>query len=159
MIKYEGECIENIEWIGSYKNCIQSKNNCSYLAVTKNIWLNQQNNDWEWLSMKVSASKIWNESNHKKLLSIEKRTTLTLLLRTTFDWIDETMNEGDDVWRWVHQNMEWVESYKHCGMGIKILVRFVCRHDQNPCPWWVFDNIVKILKKWGKILYFEIMRK
>ena len=31
-------------------------------------------------------------------------------------------------------------------MGMEILVGFVCRHDQNPCTWWVFDNIVKTWK-------------
>ena len=31
-------------------------------------------------------------------------------------------------------------------MGMEILVGFVCRHDQNPCPLWLFDNIVKTWK-------------
>ena len=43
---------------------------CSHLAVTGNGWLNRQNYGWEWWIMKVSASKICNESNH---------TTITLI--------------------------------------------------------------------------------
>ena len=43
-MKYKGEFIENMEWVESYENYIQLKN-CSYLAVTSNIWLNQQNNE------------------------------------------------------------------------------------------------------------------
>ena len=37
---------------------------CSYLAVTNDVWLNQQNDEWGWFSMKVSASKICHESNY-----------------------------------------------------------------------------------------------
>ena len=31
-------------------------------------------------------------------------------------------------------------------MGVDSLVGCVCRHDQNPCPWREFDNIVKTWK-------------
>ena len=51
------------------------------------------------------------------------------------------------------ENMEWVESYKNCEIIMDSLVGCVCIHNQNPCPWWLFDNIVEVLKKWEKILY------
>ena len=44
-------------------------------------------------------------------------------------------------------------------MGMDSLVGYIFRHDQNLCPWWVFDNIEKILKKWAKILYSKKMNK
>ena len=63
----------------------------TYLAVTDDIQLNQQNNEWEWWSMKVSISKIWNELNPTKIAFIRKTNALTSLLPTMFDWKDETM--------------------------------------------------------------------
>ena len=33
----------------------------------------------------------------------EKTTTLTLMLPMIIDWIDETINESDAVWRLLHQ--------------------------------------------------------
>ena len=104
VIKYEGESIENMEWVESYENFIQSKNNCSYLAVTNNVRLNRQNHEWEWWIMKISASKICNESNHTKIsFNRIKTADLTLLLRTIFDWTNEIMNDKYALWRWVHQ--------------------------------------------------------
>ena len=45
-------------------NCMEftfdQKHNCSYLAFTDDAQMNQQNNEWYWCSMKMSASKIWN---------------------------------------------------------------------------------------------------
>ena len=47
-------------------------NNKIYLTVTNDGQLNWKNNKWEWLSMKVSAAKIWNVSNHIEIVfSIE----------------------------------------------------------------------------------------
>ena len=48
-----------------------SVKNFSYLADIDDVQLNQQKNEWEGWSMKVIASKIWNDSNHKKLHSIK----------------------------------------------------------------------------------------
>ena len=33
----------------------------------------------------------------------KKKTALTLLLPIMFDWIDNAMNDSDEVWRYVHQ--------------------------------------------------------
>ena len=57
------------------------------------------------------------------------------------------------------ENMEWVESYENFDMDVYNLVGCVCRNCHNPFPHWVFDNIMKILKKWAKMLYFEKMNK
>ena len=46
--------------------------------------------------MKASALKIWNESNHAKVVP-NKKTALTLLSPRTFDLIDGTMNESDEL--------------------------------------------------------------
>ena len=43
-------------------------NNWSYLAVPDDGLLNWQNNKLEWLSMKMSTAKIWNMSNHMKIV-------------------------------------------------------------------------------------------
>ena len=47
-------------------------NNSSYLAVTEDVCLDQQKDECEWCSMKVSASKIFHESNHTNILFIFK---------------------------------------------------------------------------------------
>ena len=52
--------------------------------------------------MNVSTSKIWNESNCSKSTFNIFKTALTLLLPKFFTWIDKTINESDEVWRWVH---------------------------------------------------------
>ena len=83
--------------------------NCAYLAVTNNVWFNQRNDEWEWWSMKVVASKIWNEST----------TSLSLLLSLMFNWIDETMNGSDEVWRWVNPQygINWIVIKLRDGYG------------------------------------------
>ena len=53
--------------------------------------------------MKVSASKICNDSIHKKIAFVRGETARNLLLLTVFDWINKMMNESDEVWKWVHQ--------------------------------------------------------
>ena len=32
------------------------------------------------------------------------------------------------------------------------LIGCLCRHDQNPCPWWGFDSIAKDLKSGQNII-------
>ena len=66
VMNYKGDCTKNTEHVESYDNCIQQEK-CSYFAVTNALWLNRQNDEWEWWSMKVSVSKIWNESNRTKI--------------------------------------------------------------------------------------------
>ena len=41
-------------WVQKLHSMIKS---FSYLAVTNDVWLNQQKNEWEWWSMKMIASK------------------------------------------------------------------------------------------------------
>ena len=50
----------------------------------------------------MSASKIWNESNHTKISS-DRKIYLTLLLPIMFDGINKTVNESDEVWRLLHR--------------------------------------------------------
>ena len=109
VMKYEGEWIKNMEWAESYKNCIQWKN-CSYLAVTNNVWLKQWKNEWEWWIMKVSASKYGMGQIMKIFIQSGGETALTLLLQIMFYWVENKMNESDEVWRWVHQKyeMSWI---------------------------------------------------
>ena len=90
---YKGDCSKNMQWVKSYTNCIQYIYiNWSYLPVTNNVWLNLQNNEWEWWSMNASASKIWNELNHR---DITFKKAITLLLTTMID-LDKWNNE----WVW-----------------------------------------------------------
>ena len=51
-------------------------NNCSYLSVPGNGRLNQQNNECEWWSMKLSAPKLWNESNRMKIVFSQNKQLL-----------------------------------------------------------------------------------
>ena len=78
------------------------RNKCSYVTATDDVQLNWWNNEWEWWSMKVSASKMWNFLNHTNLHSIGK-TALILLLWMIFNWINKKMNESDEVLILVHQ--------------------------------------------------------
>ena len=64
-------------WMSLHWKCVMSQivqklysiktNNCSYIDVTDDVWLNRWNDKCEWLSMNVSASTICNESNHTKI--------------------------------------------------------------------------------------------
>ena len=62
----------------NHKKIVCLQNKISYIFVSENVWLNQINNEWEWLSMKVSASKISNDSNRKKLYSVETKICIHL---------------------------------------------------------------------------------
>ena len=53
--------------------------------------------------MNVIASKIWSGSNRTEIVFNEKKTTLTSLLLTMVDWINEKINVSDKVWKLVHQ--------------------------------------------------------
>ena len=57
VMKYEFDCIKNMELVESYEKKFQSK----------------------------------------------QTTSLNFLLPVMFDWIGKTMNESDEVWRWLHQ--------------------------------------------------------
>ena len=54
--------------------------------------------------MNVSASKLWNESNHTKLNSVKN--ALTSLLPMMFNLIKEKMNEIDEVLRSIESNKQ-----------------------------------------------------
>ena len=57
VMKYKGEYLKNMKWAKSYKIACNCKNNCYWLAVADNVWLNQKKLwIWEW-SMKVSTQK------------------------------------------------------------------------------------------------------
>ena len=86
VMKYEDECSKNMKFeLIHTKLCSIGGNSFSYLPVTENIVLNQQKNERYLCSMKVSASKICNESNDTKIEFIQGKTTvLTLLLLTMF---------------------------------------------------------------------------
>ena len=73
VMKYEWYCIKDMEWVGWLKMYSIKTNNCSYLAVTQNGRLNQRNNECEWWIMKLIASKIFNESNHTKIVLIQNK--------------------------------------------------------------------------------------
>ena len=95
--------------------------------------------------MKVRAPKKWNALNHTETI-FNKKLLLPLcyqrcLIEFMKQWMRLMKYEGECI-----KNMEWVESYQNCEMGMGSLVVCFCRHDQNPWPLWVFDNIVKILK-------------
>ena len=47
--------------------------------------------------MKVSASKIWYESNYTDIVFSRGKNSLTLLFPTMLDWIYKTMNNNDGV--------------------------------------------------------------
>ena len=47
MIKYEGECIKIWNESNHKKIAFNLQNNCSYLAVTRNVLLNPQKYEWE----------------------------------------------------------------------------------------------------------------
>ena len=111
------------------------KSNCFYLAVTDNVLLNQQHNEWEWCSMKVLASKIWNDSNHTKLHSIQK-TALTFLSQMMFNWMEKQWMRVICYECECIKNMEWVILYENCIQSRKYSLTLLL--------WTIFDLIYKI---------------
>ena len=105
VMKYEYECIKNMEWVESYGNYIQLKQTTAItsLLLTMVDWINKTMNAsdelWRWVHQNYGMSWILN-----KLYSIETEKYLTSLLPTMVSWIDKTMNDSDEVWIFVHQN-------------------------------------------------------
>ena len=120
VMKYEGECIRNMDWVKSYKNFVRSEKTTDITLLLPTIfyWINETMNEidevWRWMYWKYGMSPIV-----QKLHSVEKRTALTLLLPTMFDWINKTMNGSDEIWRRVHQKygMSWIVKKNWYGYG------------------------------------------
>ena len=89
VMQYEDDHIKNMEWVDSYKSCITSKNKYSYLAVTWDVKYNWRKNEWDQCSMKVSASKIWNEKNCVEIVFSRKNECTYLTVPDNFDCIIE----------------------------------------------------------------------
>ena len=55
-------------------------------------------------------------------------------------WLkQQTTNEDDEVWSWVHQNMEWVDlTYVRINWGGKLHLNF--------CDWWAMKFEGKYIK-------------
>ena len=108
-----------MEWFESYKNYIRSG---VKLAVTNYFQLNRRNNEWEGCSIKVSASKIWNDSTHTKM-------AFFLLLLPFCYWqcnitlTKQLMRVMQDEGEYI-KNMEWVESYGNCIQSGKKITYF-----------------------------------
>ena len=63
VMKYEGECIKNMEWVESYENFIQQKTAAlTFLLPTIFFWIDKIMNDsdevWRWLHEKYGMSRI-----------------------------------------------------------------------------------------------------
>ena len=48
-----------------------------------------------------------------------------------------------------------VQQMLHWEIVMESSVDYVCKREQSSCPWLLFDNIVKKLENWVKVLYFE----
>ena len=71
------------------------KKHCFYLAVTNDVLLNKQNDELQWWSMKLSASKICNESVHAKI-AFNKYKNCSYLAFTK----NVLLNRQNDEWHW-----------------------------------------------------------
>ena len=92
----------NVKWVNSYKYWIQSNKNCYYPAVHYYTWLNQQNNQWKWWSIKASASKLSNESIHAKIAFNNNKLLLPCcyrrcLIESTKHWMRVMKFEGECI--------------------------------------------------------------
>ena len=96
LMKYEGECIKICNESNHTKLHSFGGNKCSYPSFAYNIWLNWQNDEQEWWSMNVIASKICHESNHKKIVFNRKTSALTLIFTTMLYWLNLKIND----WEW-----------------------------------------------------------
>ena len=54
----------------------------------------------------------WVES-YEYCIQQKQMNALTLLLSMMVDWIDKKMNDSNEVWLWVHKNMEQVKLYEN----------------------------------------------
>ena len=129
-------------------NSTITKTAITLLLPTILHWINKKMNEsdevWRLVHWELGMSQII-----RKLHWIKKPNWSYLLSLTIFDWIDGMMNRCDKVRSLVHHKygMSWI--LQICEMSMDSLVGFVYWHNYNPCPWWVFDNIVKILKQWA----------
>ena len=86
MMKYECECIKNMEWFESCRNYIHSKQKTALTLLFQTMV------DWIDETMNVSASKILNESNRTKI-TFSQNKKCTYLAITDYGWINIQNNE------------------------------------------------------------------
>ena len=118
------------------------KNNCSFLAVTKYVQSNQRNNEWEWWSTKVSALKIWNESNHTKIACNWKKNCSPLDVTN-----DVKFNCSKKEQEWCSMKVGtseiWNElNHKKIALDFKILL----------LPLWYRQCNIVSMKHWMKVI-------
>ena len=100
VMKFEDECINNMEWFESGKkiHSIERKTALTFLLPMMfdgiDVTINESGEVWSWLHQKYVMIQIRN-----KLHSIKRTIVLTFLLPVIFYGIDVTMNYIDDVWR------------------------------------------------------------
>ena len=102
VMKYEGDCTENMEWVELYENTSdRKKTDLTLLLLMMFDLMDETMNDsdemWRWVHYKYGMIR-----NVKKLNSTGWGTALTLLLPMMLNWIHETINESGAVWRLVH---------------------------------------------------------
>ena len=142
VMQYEGECIKNMEWVELHEPCIKIKNYC-YVAFINDIWLNCRNDEWEWWSMIVSASKSWNYSNHTKTI-FNRKNNCPYLAVTNDIWSNQR-NESYEVWRWVHKKYVM-------GRIIRELNPIRKKNDPKCCYQLCF---IEPMKRWMRVMQYE----
>ena len=87
VINHEVNFIGTMEWVESYKYCIKLKQKHTYLDVPDNGQFNWWNNEWERWSIKVSESKLFNDSNStKRNMSGKKCTSFSVRHDGRLNW-------------------------------------------------------------------------
>ena len=87
-------------------------------------------------------------------INSEQKTALTSLCPIMSDWIKETMNDTDEVWRRMHKNygMSWI-IWKFNSVKNKCTYLYVPKNVQldqlsNECQWWSMN--VSASKLWNE---------
>ena len=96
----------------------------------------------------MSASKIHNKMNNKKIILRERKMTDLSFVLNYCVWLNQKkMNEGDELWQWVHQKYGISQILhklqKNCGK--KMLI---------PCYHWLY--LIKVTKKIIIVIKYEI---
>ena len=132
VMKYEGECIKTLELVESYENWIQffkmhlpqCYRRCSIESTKQWIWAMNDEGEciktMEWVELYVNFIKS------------KQKNALTLLIPKMFYWIEEAMNESNEVCIWVNKNygmsrivwkMYWVKTNKCTYLAVPDIVR------------------------------------
>ena len=96
-----------VSWIIQHIYLVKT-NKFAYLAVPKNGRLDWRRNEWEWWSMNASASKLWNELNHTKIVFSQNKTNAINFSDPDYFWLNQWNNKSYELKCKSSKNNNWL---------------------------------------------------